>query len=284
MAHILLKDLINENRMELLDFYKAVRERCPVSVEGYFNKHGAYRGSRAQNGYERYDPTNRFRKSKDSNNFSLLITDTMDSWKNIPSRSKSLIFTCYRGNAADYGTVNAVFIEGDPVVGWGTRMDNYDNYRAGFIRSGVGEHITSIESFDTTLSRMFSTLSKFFNVSYSDCYLTAVSDAQDLLKTVESFDKMIQSNDVEGAYQLFDEGHDSRRHKFLLKLFKEKGLMNVINTVYDAEINEIKSAPLSEFLKLETSSEAWTSAPYYMVAEHDVFKAYLKGEPKDDEF
>lgn len=273
MRPILLKELVEE--LDFAHFSETVlSQECAVSWTAYQKEIYLYRGSSKQDIYTKYDPKSRVRLSRDSNNFSLLFTDTLDSWAEhkIPSRKNSVIFTGCRSSANDYGRVNHIFFEGDPLVAFGTSSDNYNNYRVGFKKAGLYDlGIHGIDALDSTLN----TILYYLRTHHKDDFGSFDIDHLKKVQSPEQVDEFVTR--VENAVGLIDIDNFAKFIEVLyrisgkwtlnaIKLFRSQGIRDTLATVFDPKINHITVDYLSKCIGTigKSDEEAWTSGPYYL--------------------
>ena len=134
-----------------------IQKECPVSTKEFIDPMGRkfYRGVKSNDTVIYHDPRGKFRRSKDSNNFSLLYSGIDPDWEDIPKRYSSVCFATTKNIAKEYGNHNGmfyVFLVGDPPIAFGKTSDNYNNYRDGFKKTGVN---ISVESLDSYMGNVF---------------------------------------------------------------------------------------------------------------------------------
>lgn len=255
MSHILLKEIVKPKSA-----LRKIAAKCPVSAAAHLKgpNHRLYRGT-GQPVYVKFDPTTRQRRARDTNNFSLLFCDGLESWrkKRIPRRGRSVIFTRSESNSEGYGNVRHVWLEKDPLVAYGKYPDNYQNYVAGLKRAGLHDYgIRMVDDIDSHMG----ILGMRWLPEFRRMHLTSAKSPEQVFKFIRELEESIL-----GSYPT----KQFPRERNVEKIFMGRhGILHTLSTVFDPDINDIKVVPLSEFLEntggRELIAEAWSESPYYL--------------------
>lgn len=277
MAHIILKKLLEE--INSADFVETVvREKCPVSYWAIRTlDRKAYRGTDGQVARVRYDPAEG-RTAKETNNFSLYYADSLESWAEIPERSKSVMFTNGYKNAEPYGRVRYIVFEGDPIVAHGATSDNYQNYTRGVEKAtGIPGHKIGVQEIDRIMDGIMSYLHTYHPEKfgeYDSTWLRHRRDPSEVRAFVQTLDENLGIID---KAHFIDNVQDVYKSEFfksttLLDFFEpaySQGFISTLDVIYDPEVNGIKTAPLREIVASDIFTgkaiEFWTGAPYYLI-------------------
>lgn len=273
MSIIKLRSLIVEDRYSDIETYvqtvaPVLKSKCPTSVAAYINPVGVkfYRGIRSFEAVIRHHPQLKFRKSKDSNNISLLFSGINPDWKDIPKRYNSVVFSNDEDVAAEYGTsVYDVFVEGtDPLIAVGTEKDNYENYRRGLKKAGG--HTTSIENLDVRLAGLMRLIIPDGDV----LDFTTMTSPNELKSALDMLDQELSELPEADLKEKLREGigpYDAVVHNYLgiAMAIQRDGTEHYLRTIFDPETNGIQTIKLSNFSKVPVDLEAWTDQPVYLV-------------------
>ena len=262
---IKLKDLLPEDQpfpaslTKLTPWVDKIKQECPIAVKEFLDLDGVirfYRGVKTKEMAIYHDPRGKFRRSKDSNNFSLLYSGINPDWENIPKRYSSVVFSTTRESAKEYGGhmgIYYVFVVGDPPVAFGKTADNYSNYQAGFKKaSGIS---IGIESLDAYMGEVFSHV---MGGNESTINLDTMKTPLELKKALDSLE--IELKD----YVNFN---DYGTERTIISGMKKLGVYGFLNTVFDPTLNEIQVRDLSGLDAEMDNVEIWTEAPVYLINE-----------------
>lgn len=102
-----LNEAINNVETEINkdEFYKLLKEKCKNNLKDVLNSKSIhiYRGIKIDDRFLKFTG-NKIRKSANTSNYyTILFSDILESWKNIPKRNKSLICTTDYIKASEYG-------------------------------------------------------------------------------------------------------------------------------------------------------------------------------------
>jgi predicted ABC-type ATPase len=300
MKPILLKNIISRLRestisdSKLKEVVDIIQTKC--DVEHLFDSGSPmyYRGMSSNEPIITVDPTQKERKSKDSTNASLTFFSTSDAWAklNIPRRNRSIIFASRIHTAKEYGMAYAVFPIGNPYVGYGTSPDNYDNFDKSMQnitrKSHLGTHAffylaRTVESVDELIGKFGQ---KFLGTGDRD-FSMGQEAMKESLQTIEDYSQELNKlSDTEFLEKLeidgkkyygenFELNGDDRSLEFYRFMRAHGGFFNLLNKIYDPEVNKIQANLLSELPKMASSVEMWTEGSCILIG-YDLIKDWSK--------
>lgn len=285
-----------EGSLRLADVDKAIdtlSEKCPIALEMFARKEFFYRGSKGRGGdqsdlYRRDNSKEgttrpeKYRPTKDAaNNIVHLMFSNLPSWKDIPKREYSTMFTMDQEPAHEYGTIFYVLPEGDPLIAWGQAADNYDNYDANF-RKVFPNTLMSIEHLTRLMADIMSSVVPDFDVgSLTPDNIVQQMEALDTAAKSMSEDEFSKKmREVAMSFLHYREEdfeiyfhYKERLLNLMLPLLKIRtiGIVNFLDNIFDVEKNKIKVAHLHELTKKigvgEDDSEMWAESAIWMVSQ-----------------
>ena len=255
----LLKEYLADENDVVENYVPIIKRDCPTAVDEFLHeakKKRFYRGIASKKPVIYHDPRNEFRKSKQSNNISLLYSGINPDWKDIPKRYNSVVFGSDWHIANAYGSgVYLVFVTGNnPKIAFGTEDDNYDNYKKGFNATGCG--------IDTTVM-LDSQLERLINIFVSNnINLASIEDPIELEEILDKLDEKLQRTE-EKNIALSMNFYNSIA---MAQSMKRLGIKKFLRTIFDPKINNIQTKPLADFDK-HLRVEIWTDVPVYLVLD-----------------
>ena len=268
----LLPSVLAESDDALPDIAKlaeTLKLRCPVSVAQYQEIRGnrLFRGVKSDAPYIRHDPTLKIRKSLGSTNLSLFYMANSDKWlaDGIPPRNRSVIFTNSSNDAISYGdNVYFVFLEGDPVVGFGKHGDNYDNFRLGgeAVGIGFGYNVNEIDSTMKVLYDAFIYDNKNHSKSNSIFFST---DWKKIRTGLMALDRAIKKNPGKLKDVSIPDHVRQRYDVVISKILAQGGVMEFLDQLYDPLTNNIEAVKLSKLPKAPKATEYWSTGVAHLI-------------------
>lgn len=257
-----MKSLLRLNEIGMIEKIAQIKHACPMAVKQRLNGISFFRGVESEEGFIYHDPRGKFRKSKDSNNFSLLYSGINPDWAKIPPRYSSVIFTSSESTAGDYGSVHDVFVEGDdPIVAYGNASDNYFNYKAGFNLVGVRLN-RNVGDLDTVMGIIIPIILADTGIVFYT--MNTPSKLQTILDKLDGELAHMSEDDIRNTTFAKSNILDPECVEYVL-LIKRLGIHNFLRTIFNPKLNNIRVCPLSKFPLGLFNVEVWTGCPAYLV-------------------
>jgi hypothetical protein len=293
LKKLIPRHLIEES-FKLEDIDKAIdilSEKCPIALEMFARKEFFYRGSKGRAGDQKdlYRRDNskegttrpeKYRPTKDaSNNIVHLMFSKLPSWKDIPKREYSTMFSMDQEPAAEYGRIFYVLPEDDPLIAWGRDGDNYNNYDSSFSKKFKGT-IMTIEYLTRLMGHVMETCIPNFEpelvtpdnilqyVGALDAVARSMSEYDFLMKIRPAVLKFLHLTEEHMSHPTYAGRVDGLLHS--LAPIHSIGMVAFFDSIFDPKENDIKTAHLSQITKElgthDHAAEMWTEGAIWMVS------------------
>lgn len=172
------------------------------------NKNFIYRGTYSKSGYQFFQQSSinleRPRHSANtSNEYNLLVSEILKSWKKYPQRNQSFICSTDLGAAQNFGDVFYIFPIGNPDIGVCSEGDFWNSFPE------FHKYLDSMEEFNSMIQQMLE--DTLFDSSH-----TAVRSSEDLVKILRKAQNSIMQN-----YNVFMKKLDDDQEKEINKYGSE---------------------------------------------------------------
>lgn len=202
------------------------------------------------------DPTTAERISRNtSNEFTLLITYILPSWKNYPKRTRSIICSEDYHIAAGYARNGAAYIVlpiGDPVVGIAPSNDIWDSFKI------------SPPEFNSFFAEAVERFRKFFPTAKLPYEFNT---AEDVMTVLNAFDQAVKTN----PNKAWDWSKDMEYiggwgTRSLVGIMTSGNCVAGLDAYFGAAANGFDAVPLSKY-ESGRKRELWISSPAVLIKE-----------------
>lgn len=256
---ILFEDAKSRSQVLDRDGFKKLLPQLSIALKQQEAGNRIYRGTPSQTAIIYVDPTTSERASRNtSNQYNLLFSHVLPSWKNWPKRSRALICS------GDYNTARAYSTSGAPYIV--LPLDNPN--------IGVCPYYDFWDSFEitpNTFNDLFVDFYKTFRMIYSEEYPNinwpdSTNDLESLLQAIQFIEKL-SAEDPKTMARVADDfessGWGSGGRRILIKIFTSGNIINELSKFYDPKKNGFTLTPYSSYQS--TTTEVWVSAPCVLI-------------------
>jgi hypothetical protein len=254
---ILFEDAKSRSQVLDRDGFKKLLPQLSIALKQQEAGNRIYRGTPNQTSIIYVDPTTSERASRNTTNqYNLLFSHVLPSWKNWPKRSRALICS------GDYNTARSYSTSGSPYIV--LPLDNPN--------IGVCPYYDFWDSFEinpNTFNDLFIDFYKSFRMFYSEEYPKinwpeSTDDLESLLQTIKLVEKLSAEDPRTMAKVVddFESGWGSGR-RTLSKIFTSGDIINKLSKFYDPKKNGFILTPYSSYQS--TTTEVWVSAPCILI-------------------
>ena len=256
---ILFEDTKSRSQVIDRDGFKKLLPQLSIALKQQEAGNKIYRGTPSQTAIIYVDPTTSERASRNTTNqYNLLFSHVLPSWKNWPKRSRALICS------GDYNTAKAYSYGGLP----------YIVLPLGDPNIGVCPYYDFWDSFDVnpnTFNDLFVDFYKSFKMIYWNEYPniswpTSTNDLESLLQAIQLIEKF-SAEDPKTMAKVTDDFESSNygasRRRTLSKIFTSGNIINELSKFYDPRKNGFTLTPYSSYQS--TTTEVWLSAPCVLI-------------------
>lgn len=256
---ILFEDKKSRSQILDRDGFKKLLPRLSVALKNMEAGRKIYRGTPNQNAIVYVDPTTSERASRNTTNqYNLLFSYVLPSWKNWPKRSRALICSGDYNTASSYsygGLPYIVLPLDDPMVGICPDYDFWDSFEI------------NPNTFNDLFVDFYKTFTLIFRREYPNIkWPASTNDLESLLQAIQLIEKL-SAEDPQTMAKVIDDFESSKygasRRKTLGKILSSGDIINQLSKFFDPRKNGFKLTQYSSYQA--TTTEVWLSAPCVLI-------------------
>ena len=259
ISDILFEDEKSRSQVLDQDGFKSLLPQLSIALKQNEVGNRIYRGTPNQTAIVYVDPTTAERASRNTTNqYNLLFSHVLPSWKNWPKRSRALICS------GDYNTARSYSYSGSPYI-----VLPLDNPMIGICP--YYDFWDSFEINPNTFNDLFVDFYKSFRMIFSDEYPkmnwpASTNDLESLLQAIQLIEKL-SAEDPKTMAKVVDDFESSKygasRRRTLSEIFSSGDIINSLSKFYDPKKNGFALTQYSSYQS--TTTEVWISAPCVLI-------------------
>jgi hypothetical protein len=209
------------------------------------------------------------RSANTSNEFTVLTSQALPSWKKYPRRDQSFVCTTSREYAQDYGKIFHVFPLGDPDFGVCPKIDIWNSFKTDYYIAGenAAPHINLSIQLLNQFAKQKVNLFAEFNTMSGDDALKLLGDINDAILSGK-----ITADIIDEEYKVMKNYFVKAQQDFLKRIVKEtlknKDIIKTYDELLDPEANGFQLLKFPDVIKSASKNvEVWFKGEALFVQE-----------------